>query len=214
MIYNQISSSDVSNWNNNHQKRNFLKNRNKLLYLSTGPLNSNYCRSKQLNYNKSNMDGDLGTADVEPDDAESTQVSVSQCIPTNCNYDNDRFKLECAKCKRIVHDGCTSLPTYQLQLFLIKGYWEFTCCKCVKIPSYLHAISFNLNEAHLKTAIKKLEGELREQEERFTAVGNPDYYVFTNLKVIRRNKWKYLEKTSWKTCLFSCKTVREKWRRN
>ena len=68
------------------------------------------------------MDGDLGTADVEPDDAESTQVSVSQCIPTNCNYDNDRFKLECANCKRTVHDGCISLPTYQLQLFFIKGY--------------------------------------------------------------------------------------------
>ena len=56
------------------------------------------------------------------------------------------------------------------------------------MPSYLHVISFNLNEAHLKTAIKKLEGELREQEERFTEVGNPDYYVFTKLNVIRRSK--------------------------
>ena len=34
------------------------------------------------------MDGDPGTADVEPNDAESTQTKVSQCTPTNCKYDN------------------------------------------------------------------------------------------------------------------------------
>ena len=42
-----------------------------------------------------------------------------------------------------------------------------------------HAISLNQNEAHLKIAIKKLEGELRKQEERFTKVDNPDYDGFT-----------------------------------
>ena len=35
------------------------------------------------------------------------------------------------------------------------------------------------SKAHLKTVIKKLEKELREQEERFTEVGNPDYDAFT-----------------------------------
>ena len=35
------------------------------------------------------------------------------------------------------------------------------------------------NEAQLKTFIKKLEGELREQEERFTEVGNTDYDALT-----------------------------------
>ena len=87
------------------------------------------------------MDGDPGTADVEPSDAESTQASVSQCRPTNCKYDNDKYKLECAECKRLAHYGRTSLPTYQLQLFLTKGYGKFICCKCVEIPSYLHAMS-------------------------------------------------------------------------
>ena len=82
---------------------------------------------------------------------------------------------------------------------LTRGYQKFICCKCVEIPLYLHAISLSQNKAHLKTFIKKLEGELREQEERFTEVGvikklegelkdqeerftevgNPDYDTFT-----------------------------------
>ena len=67
------------------------------------------------------MDGDPGTADSELKDAESTQTSVSQCTPANSKYDSNKHKLECAECKRLAHDGCTSLPTYQLQLFLTKG---------------------------------------------------------------------------------------------
>ena len=151
------------------------------------------------------MDGDSGTADVELNDTESNQASVLQCTLTNCNCNNDKYKLECAECKRLVHYGCTSLPTYQLQLFLTKGYRKFICCKCVEIPSYLHTTSLNQDkseqnklheehrkqaeqldkdkkelirldkhkesEAHLKTVIKTLERELREQEERFTEVG-------------------------------------------
>ena len=128
------------------------------------------------------MDGDPGTTDVEPNDAESTQATVSKCTPTTCKYDNNKYKLECAECKRLVHYGCTSLPTYQLQLFLTKGHRKFICCKCVEIPSYLHAISSNQNEAHLKTVIKKLERELKEQEERFTEVGNPNFDAFTKIE--------------------------------
>ena len=116
------------------------------------------------------MDGDPGTADVEPNDAESIQACVSHCTPTNCKYYNDKYKLECAECKTLVHYGCTSLPTYQLQLFLTKGYRKFICCKCVEIPSYLHAVSLNRN------------GELREQVERFIEVVHPDYAVFTEIE--------------------------------
>ena len=114
----------------------FLKNPNKSLYLSTRPLNITYWKSKQLDYNQNNMDGDPGTADVEPSDAESTQASVSQCTPTNCKYDNNKYKLECVECKRLAHYGRTSLPTYQLQLFLAKGYGKFICCKCVEKHHY------------------------------------------------------------------------------
>ena len=49
------------------------------------------------------MDGDPRTADVESSVSESTQASVSQCTPTNCKYDNDKYKLECAECKGLVH---------------------------------------------------------------------------------------------------------------
>ena len=38
------------------------------------------------------------------------------------------------------------------------------------------------NKAHLKFVIKKLEGELREQEERFPEVGNPDYDAVTKIE--------------------------------
>ena len=75
-----------------------------------------------------------------------------------------------------------NLPTSTITSTLTKGYWKFICFKCVEIPSYIHAISLNQNEAHLKTVIKKLEGELREQEERFTEVGNPDYDAFTKIE--------------------------------
>ena len=106
----------------------------------------------------------------------------THCTPTDCKYGNDKYKLECAKCKRLVRYGCTSLPHYQLQLFLTKGYQKFIYCKCVQIPSYLHAISLNRNEVHLETVIKKLGGELREQEERFTEAGKRDYDAFTKIE--------------------------------
>ena len=79
----------------------------------------------------------------------------AHCTLTDCKYGNDKYKLECAKCKRLVHYGCTSLPHYQLQLFLTKGYQKFICCKCIEIHSYLYAISFSQNKAHLKKKKKK-----------------------------------------------------------
>ena len=57
------------------------------------------------------MDGDPGTADVELNHAESTQASVSQCTPTKCNYNNDKYKLEQAKCKRDLYT--TDVPLFQ-----------------------------------------------------------------------------------------------------
>ena len=179
--------------------------------------------------------GDPGTADVAPNDAESTQASALQCTPTNCKYDNDKYKLECAECIRLAHYGCTSLPTYQLQLFLTKCYRKFICFKCVEIPSYLHAISLNQdkseqnklreelrklaeqldkhkkeltkldkhkeNEAHLKIVIKELEGELREQEERFAEVGNPDYDALTKIEGSMKKQIKQLGENLMKNLL-------------
>ena len=44
------------------------------------------------------------------------------------------------------------------------------------------------NEAQLKTFIKKLEGELREQEERFTEVGNTDYDALTKTEGLMKTQ--------------------------
>ena len=80
----------------------------------------------------------------------------------------------------------TDVPLFQTtncNYFLQRGtYRKFIYCKCVKKPSYLHIISLNQNEAHIKAVIKKLEGELRESEERFTEIGNPDYDAFTKIE--------------------------------
>ena len=86
------------------------------------------------------------------------------------------------KCKRLVHYGFISLTTYQLQLFFTKGFQKFICCQHIEIPSYLHAISLIQDKAYFKTVIKKLEGELREQEERFTDFGNPGYNAFNKIE--------------------------------
>ena len=59
--------------NKNPQKKNFWKNLNKSLYLSTRPRNTTYWESKQLDYSQNNMDGDPGTANSN---ADSTQASV------------------------------------------------------------------------------------------------------------------------------------------
>ena len=100
---------------------------------------------------------------------------MSQCTSSNCKHDNGKYKLECAKCKKLVYCRCTSLPTYQLQLFLTKSYRKFICWKCAEIPSYLHAISLNHHEAHLKTVIKKLEGELGDNKD--DAIKSGDIYI-------------------------------------
>ena len=52
-----------------------------------------YWKPKQLDYNQNNMDGDPRTADVEPNDVESTQARASQCATTDCTYDNDKYKV-------------------------------------------------------------------------------------------------------------------------
>ena len=76
------------------------------------------------------MDGDPETADVELSNVESTQASVSECTPTKCKYDNDKYKLECAECKRLVHYRSASPPPYHLQLFLKAPEHEYIFAKC------------------------------------------------------------------------------------
>ena len=108
---------------------------------------------------------------------------------------------------RLVYCGCTSLSTYQLQQFLANVYRKFICCKWVEIPSCLHAISLNYNEAHLKAVIEKLEGKLTKQEERFTEVGNPDYDAFTKSEGSMKKQMEQLGEPLCRDCLLSFNTV-------
>ena len=60
---------------------------------------------------------------------------------------------------------------------------------------------FKSNEAHLKTVIKKLEGELREEEKRFTEVGNPDHDAFTIIEGSMKKRMKKLGENVMKNLL-------------
>ena len=89
--------------------------------------------------------------DAELNDAESTKESTS-CTLTKCKDDNNKYQLECAG----KQETCTSPPSYQLQLFLTKGYQKFICCKYVEIASYLHAITFNQDKSEKNKLLEEL----------------------------------------------------------
>ena len=59
------------------------------------------------------------------------------CNQTVCVIDEDPHKLSCKECGRLIHYGCTELPSYQLQKFLTKKYHLFICRNCVTIEEYL-----------------------------------------------------------------------------
>ena len=44
------------------------------------------------------------------------------CTLDGCTMDKTNYMLECSNCKRQTHYACTKLPTYQIKLFLLKGY--------------------------------------------------------------------------------------------
>ena len=74
------------------------------------------------------------------------------------------------------------------------------------------------NEAHLKTVIKKLEGESREQEERFTEVGNPDYEALTKVEGLMKKQMEQFGENLMKNLLNelqgSKREIMEKWRKS
>ena len=76
------------------------------------------------------MDGDIHSES-------ETSAENTGCTSLACVQDDDKYKLECAKCKLLVHYRCTQLPLYQIQLFLTKGYRKYICLNCVEVPTYL-----------------------------------------------------------------------------
>ena len=53
-------------------------------------------------------------------------ISLS-CTLDGCTMDKTNYMLECSNCKRLTHYACTKLPTYQIKLFLLKGYRLYKC---------------------------------------------------------------------------------------
>ena len=81
------------------------------------------------------MDGDIHITAVEP-----RIDKISLYTLSTCTHDDDKYKLECTECHRLVHYRCTQLPAYQIQLFLIKGYRKYMGATCVVVPVYLREI--------------------------------------------------------------------------
>ena len=209
------------------------------------------------------MDGDIH---IESE----TSAENTGCTPLACVQDDDKYKLECAECKLLVHYRCTQLPLYQIQLFLTKGYRKYICLNWVEVPTYLldtlselHIVettssshkktmaelttalkqsaeenetcklnnlaltnkhnkvcamlaeqansskrkeeelnqlqleieehetsmkSFEDKEAKLRTVIENQRNEMRDQQEKFNEVGNPDYDTMTKLENLMNQK--------------------------
>ena len=78
--------------------------------------------------------------------------------------------MECNECQRLVHYKCTSLPTYQLQQFLTKGYRNFVCVNCVEVPEYLLQIA--PSEQRPASCLAKIITELTEQLQKQSKENN------------------------------------------
>jgi len=58
------------------------------------------------------------------------EIDNNRCTEHNCIKDNEKMKIQCHKCQRMLHYACTGLPPYQLNMFLNKGYRKYQCITC------------------------------------------------------------------------------------
>ena len=89
----------------------------------------------------------------------SSSDSPIICTLSKCTDDQDTDVLKCYKCLRQVHYRCTSLPAYQIQVFIKKRTNKFECQNCVEVDSKL-LVLVPIKERHhpsLKTE-KEIEG--------------------------------------------------------
>ena len=77
------------------------------------------------------------TNDAEP-------VYTSGCTPKECIQDENKYKLECSVCIRLVHYRCSLLHTYQVQHFMTKNYRRYICPNCTEIQDYISE-NFQIN---------------------------------------------------------------------
>ena len=89
----------------------------------------------------------------------------SACCTQLCESDEDKYKLECKKCNRLVHYRCTRLPLYQIEHFMKSGYSRFICANCTTIQKYLLDIPASSNVAPLlRTEVERLKQLLAQKQ--------------------------------------------------
>ena len=69
-----------------------------------------------------------------------TLATTQLCNEVKCIDDEDQYKFECIKCKKLFHYRCTNLPTYQIAHFLTTNYRRYICINCTKIPEYVTGV--------------------------------------------------------------------------
>ena len=66
---------------------------------------------------------------------------ASGCKAGMCIEDEDKYKFECNRCKKLFHYRFTNLPTYQITHFLTTNYRRYICINCTLIPDYIADIT-------------------------------------------------------------------------
>ena len=79
---------------------------------------------------------EISTVGSEPP-LNQNSATTSLCNAAKCFDDEDQYKFECIKCKKLFHYRCTNLPTYQIAHFLTTNYRRYICINCTKIPEYI-----------------------------------------------------------------------------
>ena len=110
-----------------------------------------------------------------PDDEE---IDTDRCTEHNCIKDDDKMKIQCQKCQRMLHFACTGLPPYQLNMFLNKGYRKFLCITCCspakELGRKIHEQAERINSCtHSYKEIEACEGIIQvksENEKRLSTV--------------------------------------------
>merc|ERR1712224_1109411 len=74
------------------------------------------------------------------------------CTLSQCCQDEDEKKIQCFGCQRWLHYECTKLPSYQLSLFLTRGYRN-----CVDVPKIFAGTEYEILELNKDPGRSKME---------------------------------------------------------
>ena len=95
----------------------------------------------------------------------NSTITYNLCTNLCCIGDEDKYKLQCVKCNRLVHYRCTSLPPYQLQMFMTSNYRKFQCHSCVVVDEYINNQVLDKSVSKYEEQIKSLTETIIVKEE-------------------------------------------------